>query len=241
MSVWKDLCKSFGTFPEIQHGRYNHIFQCSCGSRMVDNKTSVTYHLQNVCKAITDEQRKDFVDKLSQIKQQFPPPQKRECIWKTLCQKYGEFSKINNKKIYTCFCGERTGYKKMEAVPHLAECETVSKEDKDILITVIKSNISNIRGREKETVKTDMLSSSSLSEIVGSMKIPHGAIVPAHPVQSSKFTNPSKLVLPRPRHDYLTSSIRHNSSTIDHRLRLEQKRLERTLMVARRIESVLYQ
>ena len=238
MSVWKELCKAFGSFPEIQHGRYNHIFQCSCGSRMVDNKTSVCYHLVNVCKSITEEQRKIFVDNLSKIKQQFPPPQKRECVWKTLCGKYGEFSKINNKKVYTCFCGERTGYKKMEAVPHLAECSNVSKEDKDVLITVIKSNISNIRGREKESVKNDMLSSSSLSEIVSSMKVQSGAIQVA---PSSKLSNPSKLVLPRPKHDYLTSSIRHNGTTIDQRLRLEQKRLERTLLVAKRIENALLQ
>ena len=240
MSVWKDLCKAFGTFPEIQHGRYSHIFQCSCGSRMVDNKTSVTYHLENVCKSIGNEERKEFSEKLSQIKSQFPPPTKRECVWKNLCQRYGEFSKVNNKKIYTCNCGEKTGYKKMEAVPHLAECSLVSKEDKDILITVIKSNISNIRGREKDSMKNDILSSSSLSEIVGSIKMPT-SIYGSPSQQSSKYTNPSKLVLPRPRHDYLTSSVRHNNTTIEQRLRYEEKKLERTILVAKRIESVLYQ
>eukprot|EP00834_Sanchytrium_tribonematis_P005335 NODE_316_length_9983_cov_1.089741.p6 type:complete len:227 gc:universal NODE_316_length_9983_cov_1.089741:8470-7790(-) len=212
------------------------VFQCQCGSRMVDNKTSVTYHLANVCKSISNADRSNFTESLSQIKQQFPPPQKREVVWKQLCQKYGEFSKINNKKVYTCFCGERTGYKKMEAVPHLADCETVSKDDKDILITVIKSNISNIRGREKEAMKSDMLSSSSLSEIVGSMKLANGPIV----TQSSKFQNPVKLVLPRPKHDYLMSSIRHNSRSIDQRLLMEEKRLERTIMIAQKIETALY-
>ena len=151
---WKEFCCKFGTFKQISNGKYNYFFVCSCGIQMVDNKTSVVYHLVNVCKVISGEDRKTFMTLLDDYHKENPIiPKRKMSEWKALATCHGEFKRHYNKKIYQCNCGLMLSYKKYDVISHLTECSTTDRSVKDTVGTFIKSNQSNVRVRKSKKSK----------------------------------------------------------------------------------------
>ena len=172
---WKEFCCKYGAFKQIVAGKYNYWFVCYCGSRMVDNKTSVTYHLINCCKDISAQERKEFTTLLDEYHRVNPIPKKKISEWKIMAEAEGTFKRHYNKKVYQCNCGVLMSYKKDEVLGHLINCVRLDKSLKNSFQTFIKSNRSNIRSKDSKKVKT----------------IP--AIFTANPLPKLSYPSPDKI------------------------------------------------
>ena len=134
-TTWKDFCVKFGRFKQDCQSWFN----CNCGCSMIDNKTSVTYHLLNVCKAINENDRHIFSFTLNEYHKVNPIPKKKQSEWKTLAIHYGKFKRHFNRKVYECKCNEVVSYKKNDVVVHLLTCMQVDKHNRDLLGSFIKT------------------------------------------------------------------------------------------------------
>eukprot|EP00835_Amoeboradix_gromovi_P005239 NODE_475_length_8011_cov_0.074065.p5 type:complete len:242 gc:universal NODE_475_length_8011_cov_0.074065:1261-536(-) len=201
---WKEICSKYGKFKQISAGKYNYFFCCSCGIKMVDNKTSVTYHLINVCKDLCDEERSAFMNLLKEYHRINPIPKKKISEWKILSQEFGEFCRNYNKRVYRCKCGVVVSYKKNDVISHLIVCGNLDCDLRNTFKAFIRSSVGSAKSRNSKKRKIEELANKIATET----------------------KNIPKLIYPLTDHDRIVAQLESNISSLQGSLSIAESKLE---------------